>query len=117
MKDKYVLEDGQLRPEPDLMAWAKWYETADRHVAKTEAEKYVVSTVFLGMDHSFGEGPPVLFETMVFKRGDWDNIKENGLADQDCERYCTMDEAKAGHETMVAKWSVSAPDSASAPED
>ena len=47
-----------------------------------------VSTVFLGMDHSFGGGTPVLFETMIF----------GGEHDQYQERYCTWDEAERGHQ-------------------
>ena len=47
----------------------------------------VVSTVFLGMDHSFDGGTPVLFETMIF----------GGEYDQFQERYCTWDEAEEGH--------------------
>ena len=61
-------------------------------VEKTElfGGEIVVSTVFLGLDHGWGDGPPVLFETLVFpdtKRMD---------------RYCTWDEAVAGHERIVA---------------
>src|SRR6187401_652293 len=29
----------------------------------------IVSTVFLGLDHSWGHGPPLLYETMVFDPG------------------------------------------------
>lgn len=46
-----------------------------------------VSTVFLGLDHAWGDGPPMLFETMVF----------GGSNDEYCERYSTWDEAEAGH--------------------
>ena len=36
-------------------------------VARTEVGPYVVSTVWLGLDHSYrDEGPPLIFETMVF---------------------------------------------------
>ena len=56
-----------------------------------------VSTVWLGLDHSFcREGPPLIFETMVFES------KEN-LHDLDCERYPTEAEAIEGHWRMVAK--------------
>ena len=51
-----------------------------------------VSTVFLGLDHSFSnEGPPLLFETMVF----------GGVCDENMRRYATWDEAVAGHEEMI----------------
>lgn len=54
-------------------------------------EKILVSTVFLGLDHSFGDGPPVLWETMVF----------NGEHDQDQWRYTSQEEAIAGHSHAV----------------
>ena len=56
-----------------------------------------VSTVWLGLDHSFGGGPPLIFETMVFPN-------ENDRGELDCERYSTEQEALAGHEAMMAKW-------------
>lgn len=53
-----------------------------------------VSTVFLGTDHSFrGDGPPVLWETMVFGLGDDDDWQQ---------RYTNKLAAIAGHDQMVA---------------
>ena len=52
-----------------------------------------VSTVFLGIDHNFGEGKPLLFETMVF----------GGKLDEETERYSTWEEAVEGHNHMVEK--------------
>lgn len=51
-----------------------------------------ISTVFLGFDHGFGQGLPILFETMIF----------GGPYDQWQRRYCTWDEAEAGHRHAVA---------------
>jgi hypothetical protein len=53
---------------PDFLIWAMEFETADRHVAVTITPyKERLSTVFLGLDHSFSEtGPPILFESMLF---------------------------------------------------
>lgn len=66
-----------------------------RSVAKTEIEPGVrVSTVFLCIDHNFlGSGPPLLFETMIF----------GGPLDGYQDRYCTWDEAVAGHELAVKR--------------
>ena len=47
---------------------------------------HIVSTVWLGLDHAHGDGPPILFETMVFGEGSW--------VDQDCQRYSTLLEAQ-----------------------
>lgn len=53
-----------------------------------------VSTVWLGVNYNFaGDGPPLIFETMVFG--------EHPLADAACWRYATEDEARAGHENVV----------------
>ena len=74
--------------------WANGY-AKDKRVALTEVGGYHVSTVFLGLDHSFDNGPPLLFETMVFLGGGG-----SGLA---CDRYSTWAEAEAGHAAMVQK--------------
>ena len=82
--------------EPDLMAWAEWYETADRKIAETYVGEVRISTVFLGLDHNFlpEHGPPVLYETMIFDP--WGDE----LA---IERYATRDEAVDGHERLVER--------------
>jgi len=51
------------------------------------------STVFLGLDHNFGQGPLQVFETMLFTDGD---------DDESLWRYATWDEAVAGHARVVA---------------
>ncbi len=54
----------------------------------------MVSTVWLGLDHSHGTGKPVIFETMVFG--------SNGPGDElDCVRYSSLEEAVAGHERLA----------------
>jgi len=75
----------------DLMTWAQWFENSDRTVAKTQIGESEVSTVFIGLDHSFGEGPLQLFETIVF---------DGPLADE-MVRYSTWEEAEKGHKVMV----------------
>ena len=78
----------------NVLEWAQWHENADRKVAKTVVSNEVtVSTVFLGLDYRFGDGPPLLFETMVF----------GGPHDQEMERYSTWDEAEKGHALWVEK--------------
>jgi hypothetical protein len=90
----YVLDaDGNPVHEPDMLTAARWFETADRTVAKTKVSESEVSTVFLSLDHSHGEGPPLIYETMVF----------GGPLDQEQDRYPTRDAALAGHDQMVAR--------------
>lgn len=63
---KYILEGRTPVPTDDLMLWGQRFELDNRHVAVTIIGPYRISTVFLGIDHQFGGGPPLLFETMVF---------------------------------------------------
>lgn len=64
----------------------------DRHVAETDLGTLgYVSTVWLGLNHAFGSGPPVIFETMIF----------GGPMDEYMDRYSTEEEAKSGHEFAV----------------
>lgn len=63
---KYILVGKEPVPEPDLLKWGKWFETADRIVRRDEIDGVRISTVFLGLDHAFGGGVPLLFETMIF---------------------------------------------------
>ena len=85
MIDKYILDGHTPKQVKDLMEWANWFETADRVVAKTTVRNLEVSTVFLGIDHSFGGSVPILFETMIFGGENYQ------------ERYATWEEAEAGH--------------------
>jgi hypothetical protein len=62
----YIL-DGRRRPVlcRDLREWGRWMEE-NRIRWLTEVRGFTISTIFLGLDHRFGPGPPVLWETMVF---------------------------------------------------
>lgn len=92
MSDHWILKD--KKPERvDLMTWARWFENGkQRIVAKTKVGDVSVSTVFLGIDHSFDGGRPLLFETMIF----------GGEHDQYQDRYSTYEEAEEGHKKAVA---------------
>lgn len=92
MQHLYILEGKTLKPVNDVLEWAKWYETADRVVSKTELPGDVcVSTVFLGMDSGIFNDKPLLFETMIFG-GEHDGFQE---------RYSTWEEAEAGHKKAI----------------
>ncbi len=91
---KFILEGKIPKAVEDIFEWGEWFEHADRRVAETSLPNEVrVSTVFLGLDHNFEEGKPILFETMIF----------GGKQDQYQERYHTWEEAEAGHEQAVSK--------------
>jgi hypothetical protein len=89
----YVLLGKLAVPEPDVTKWAQWFGTANRHVAQDRIGGVVVSTVFLGLDHSHGHGLPILFETLVFRGGDG----------QEMDRYESWEQAEVGHEHTVTR--------------
>lgn len=97
---KYRLEGKQPIHERDLLAWCKWFETADRIVAQTQiGDVAMVSTVFLGIDHNWsGRGAPVLFETMTFEMHGAAMVSADGLSQ---DRYTTWEKAEAGHARVV----------------
>ena len=81
----------------DPAKWGEMFKSQDRRVAQTDVDGYSVSTVFLGIDHNWlPTGRPILFETMVF------TDQEDPL-DLWQARYCTWEEAEAGHEAVVYK--------------
>lgn len=79
--------------------WQVMFEKAlERVVKRTELPNGLcVSTVFMGLDHRFGDdGPPLIFETMVFG-GD----EEVGGYQ---ERYSTEKDAIYGHQRAIEKF-------------
>ena len=62
-----------------------------KRIARTEVGEIVISTVFLGLDHSTLNYGPVLFETMVF----------GGKYDQWGKRYSFYEDSLKGHERTV----------------
>lgn len=88
---KYILYGKTPVPCDDVLEWGRQYEKTDRHVANDVVGNVRISTVFLGLDHSFGGGVPLLFETMIFE----------GPHDGYCERYSTWEQAEEGHREAV----------------
>jgi len=78
-----------------LYKWGVMFEKEEaRRVAYDEIDEAYVSTVFLGIDHSFGSGTPLFFETMAFKTAN---------DDEHTRRYYSWDEAEAGHKEVCAE--------------
>ena len=89
--NKYILVGHKAVPV-DRETYLNQTEHQDRTVAKSTIGDYLVSTVFLGLDHQWHEhGPPLLFETMVFGKGPLDERQE---------RCTTWEEAEVMHEKM-----------------
>ncbi|MEX2492188.1 MAG: hypothetical protein WD425_10550 [Nitrospirales bacterium] len=89
----YILRNQEVVLASGAKEFGEWVETADRVVSHTQVADIEVSTVFLGIDHQFFAGPPLLFETMVF----------GGDLDQTCRRCSTWDEAEAQHEAILSE--------------
>ena len=99
----YILDDhGDPVAVDDVITWGLWFEAASkdrRRVVSSDfdesdpAKTIHVSTVFLGLDHQFGDGPPILWETLVF----------GGVLDGEMRRYSSRAAAAAGHQDMCRR--------------
>lgn len=126
---QYILIDRQTMIPADTMTWAFWMERERPkpvgeslwRVAHTNLVGGIyVSTVFLGLDHSWSEsGPPIVFETMAFLpitrayQDKWARLGkgkkltriirrgQRGLNEVIQLRYGTWAQAEAGHAEAV----------------
>lgn len=72
----------------DLWEFRRLYEEKDaQRIGYDVRDGITVSTVLLGLDHNWGDGPPLIFETMIFG-GEYDEYQE---------RYSTREQAEEGH--------------------
>lgn len=85
-----------------LRTWARLRQDRSVQVVAQEevdlpgGDRAFVSTVWLGMDHSFGYGrQPLIFETMIF----WE--AGNYASEDYCERWTTRAQALAGHDQAL----------------
>jgi hypothetical protein len=65
-----------------------------RNTFEVGGQEVIVSTVFLGLNHNWCDGPPLLWETMVFGLGDDDESQW---------RFSSRDVAIAKHDQLVAE--------------
>lgn len=65
-----------------------YFELGDR--------RYFMSTVDLGIDHSFFSDKPIYWETMIF-----DHTNGEDFGDLYCERYSSLEDAIANHERIL----------------
>lgn len=96
--DKYVLLDHTPIAVRNIMVWGMWRQhNHDTHVAMARIHGLYISTVFLALNHGWGNGEPVLFETMIF-----DEIEHHPDLDNYQDRYTTWEEAETGHLSAIA---------------
>jgi len=92
----YTLDKDNNAVKCSLQEWADLYENTDgrdrRLVGHDHYDNKMISTVFLGLDHNYFGGEPLIFETMIF-----DEAGEDGYM----ERYSTWVEAKEGHNRAI----------------
>lgn len=89
----YIWRAGAVVSTEDVREWAQWFARADRHVAQDMVGDVRVSTIFLGLDHQWGQSPePILWETMIF----------GGAHDEYQARYTSYEAAIAGHHRALA---------------
>jgi len=80
-----------IKPVESTDDWGRWFQNhANRRIAQDEVRGHTVSTVCLGLDHSFDGGDPLIFETMVFWRG----------KDVYLDRYPTPERARYMHKLI-----------------
>ena len=96
--DRYILSGHDPILCEDLETWIAWMETPHRLVQDTQLidaahSRVRVCTAFVGVDVNFGDGAPILFETVIF----------GGPCDWELYRYCTWEEAEQGHAAIVER--------------
>ncbi len=132
MSHCYRLDGHRVIP-CEVLEWGMWFEQhyEARIVARDELpDGHTISTVFIGLDHGWGEGPPLVFETMVFRPpytkpamtekaleayreqigSDPPSFmreeREVSTDDVDCARCSTWEQAEAQHARILRKWRV-----------
>lgn len=71
-----------IKTEQDFLDWAEANEKVKSVAIDTDHLTYMVSTIFLGLDHrlyspfTIDDADPLLFETMIFPTDSWDYYQE-----------------------------------------
>lgn len=106
--DYYVMDDDMNAVEVPFVEWGvyKHDNRAEVQIRIDIIGKWVISTVFLGVDHGFNwdQRPgykPVLWETMIFYEAPRMWKKQGRYPDRQMWRYTSTPDAVAGHERVV----------------
>lgn len=82
----------------EQFGFRKDFDINNRFDLKTKIDKYVISTVDLGLNHQLDKNrPPLYYETMIFN---WKNNTGNPFEYYQ-ERYTTEKQAREGHKKAV----------------
>jgi|SRR5690349_11295453 len=92
----FKLDDDKIAHSCTMQEWANqllsMYKEDKKHVAHEKLNGKTISTVWLGINHSFIRDEAAIFETMVL---------EDDFQDIYCRRYSTWQEAEKGHKIAV----------------
>lgn len=98
----YILDhSGEPVECHDTLEWGEWFECAsNRKLAKDTVDlgfglSADVSTVFLGIDHGFEGGEPILWETMIFGLPDGHKLSDYQ------RRWTSRGAALCGHDAAI----------------
>jgi len=92
----YILNEDREAVPATLMEWAEMFNHPEKRIIARTEMPFIhpdvrVSTVFLGLDHAYGGGEPLLFETMIF----------GGEHDQYQDRCSTFTQALEMHSAAL----------------
>ena len=86
--------------DESFLKWGELIRSESRRVASETIDGLFVSTVFLGVDHGWGDGPAILWETMIFA----DKANDGHPLDKEQMRCSgSREQALAMHQKMVEK--------------
>lgn len=99
MSEYFDIDGNQI----SMWDWAIKIEARDMTeygiIGNTRIDDVRVSTVWLGLNHNFwGDGPPLIFETMIFGL----DVSDEEEPSEYQFRYATKEAALAGHDQAVA---------------
>jgi len=93
----FILRGGEVIEEPDYQKWSAWFDSAFKEIeliAESRLGSSTISTRFLALDMTLSpDSPPQVFETRV--KGGW--------LDNQWERFASLEEATAGHESWIRR--------------
>lgn len=93
--DVFILDANKVPKPVTMFEWLKWRSKTPNPRVRSDVifDEVQVSTIFLGLNHNMlGQGPPLLFETMVF----------GGEHHYHLVRCSTWAQAVKQHENVVA---------------
>ena len=95
MNSHYITVRGIPTAIDDIEEWGRFMASEKKLNLENQVKGVFVSTVFLGVNHQFEDGPPLFWETMLFN--------EVGESIYNfCRRYESEREAILGHFRTMA---------------